>query len=212
MNDHALAVLCKRAYEEMNCGPVDLEFIVESDRTINYLGIRGTEFTDRWKRGNYVDMLRNYKFIPARSKATGWAHRGYLAGAEDLYNHLQEDHHRDMLLRPWVIAGHSMGAAVGALLSQILVHYGFIVLRLVMFGSPRVYLKRPRFDFDVVHYRNGSDIVTAVHPFYELPAPFVQIGNKSKAYNVFDHQIEEYIKSLRDGDMVENSKLRGMTS
>lgn len=209
MNDLELAILCERSYEEMHCGPVDLEFMVESDLSANYLGIRGTEFTDRWKRGNYIDMLRNYRFLPWRSKATGMAHRGYLAGAWELFEHLQEDHHRDMMLRPWVIAGHSMGAAVGALLAQIMAYHGHTVLRLVLFGSPRVYVVRPRFECEVVHYRNGSDIVTAVHPFYQLPAPYVQIGNTRKAFNTFDHRIDEYVKSLRGGGMVIGGKYLG---
>lgn len=212
MNDLELAILCARSYEEVECSPVDLEFIVQSDNAVNYLGIRGTEFEDRWKRGNYGDMLRNYRFMPWRSRATGIAHRGYLAGAWELFEHLKEDHHRELMLRPWVIAGHSMGAAVGALLAQILEHHDYLVLRLVLFGSPRVYLKKPSYKFDVIHYRNGSDIVTAVHPFYQLPAPYVQIGPVGRAYNIFDHQISEYVSSLRGGGMAFDDKYQRAVS
>lgn len=203
-NELELAQLCEQAYAEVDCTVSHLQFIVRATATARYIAVRGTDFEFYRKDGNWWDLVRNVRSVPWRHRATGLAHAGYLKGASCLYDHLLEDCHHGLFDRPLVITGHSMGAAVASLLTQMLEHDGHYVARLVMFGSPRVYvLSRPRFKCDVLHLRNGSDIVTAVHPMYKLPAPFIQIGERVRAWNVFDHSIGEYIRSLNNDSRLE---------
>lgn len=195
-SDLELANLCASAYEEVDCSPYHLQFIVRSDNVAHYICIRGTDFLNRYKDGNYWDLIRNGRFLPWYSRATGWAHKGYLLGAKQLQKHLREECHADLTDRALVIAGHSMGAAVGCLLAQLLEHEGRNVVRLVLFGCPRVYWSKPSFKCELVNYRNGSDIVTAAHPFYKLPAPITQIGPRARPFNLVDHRVIEYARSL----------------
>lgn len=201
--DTDLAHMCRQAYQEVDCTVYHLQFIVRSTELANYIGIRGTDFENRWFEGNYWDLIRNARFTPWRSRATGWVHKGYLNGAQHLYEHLRSHCHADLFDKPIIIAGHSMGAAVGALLAQMLEFDDHLVARLVMFGSPRVYWSKPQFHCAVTHYRNGSDIITSVHPFYKLPAPVTQLGSTRNAFNIFDHSIRHYVAALKALEHVE---------
>lgn len=203
-NELELAQLCEQAYAEVDCTVGHLQFIIRATATARYIGLRGTDFEHRWKDGNWWDLVRNVRTTPWRHRATGFAHAGYLNGARCLYDHLLKDCHHGLFDRPLIITGHSMGAAVGSLLTQMLEFDNHHVARLVMFGSPRVYVfKAPKFKCDVLHLRNGSDIVTGVHPMYKLPAPFIQIGKKTRAWNVFDHSISEYIRVINNDSRLE---------
>lgn len=202
-NELELAQLCAEAYAEVDCTIGHLQFIVRTTATARYVAVRGTDFC--YQDGNWRDLVRNIRTVPWRHRATGFAHAGYLKGAICLYEHLLKDCHHGLFDRPVVVTGHSMGAAVGSLLTQMIEADGHHVARLVLFGSPRVYVFRtPQFKCDVLHLRNGSDIVTGVHPMYKLPAPFIQIGDRVKAWNVFDHSISEYIRVLNTDSRIES--------
>lgn len=191
--DLELAELCELAYEKVHSAPDELEYTVNYCNDHTYICVRGTEFSKFFSGLGFADVIRNLRICPFWSRHTGWLHAGYLAGAKSVYNDLQDVAEISGGL---VIAGHSMGAAVAAPLAQML-HKITPVSRLVLFGCPKVYLSRPKFEFPVASYRNGSDIVTRVHPMYKQPAPLIELLPNPLPLNKFEHRISEYVRSLK---------------
>lgn len=186
-------MLCELAYEVFDSVPGELEYIVRQEKEFTYIVIRGTEFGNKFSAWGLSDFWRNMRVLPFRSKHTGWLHAGYLAGAQLIFHDLKKI---ARLSERLVISGHSMGAAVAAPLAQLM-HPLTPVTKLVLFGTPKIYMRTPKLDFPVISYRNGSDIITYAHPQYRHPAPIIEIAPNPLPVNFFDHQISEYIKSLQ---------------
>lgn len=120
-------------------------------------------------------------------------HGGYYAGARAIYRDLKIIAKISGRL---VITGHSMGGAIAAPLAQMM-HRLTPVARLVLFGCPRCYLRQPSWGFPVRNYRNGSDLVSYVHPAYKQPAMVIELAVNALPVNIFDHKISEYERTLR---------------
>lgn len=186
-----LATICARAYTVTHGRLLDLEFMVEPFLGGYCIGVRGSEFSTL-KGGNWRDYLRNARLLPWFNKATGWAHAGYLRGAENLV-----DVFGGLIPQraPLYLCGHSMGAAVAVLGAQLLHARGHNVIEAVLLGSPRVYLRPPSFDFPVTHYRYGGDCVVQIHKLYQTPAPWEPLGENPRP-GWADHGVALYAAAL----------------
>lgn len=185
-----LAELCCRAYRELSGVARDLEFFISTVGDTTYIAIRGTERCLR-------DITRNLRIIPRRTKATGMGHGGFVRGAVAVARALQSEIPDGNHV---VITGHSLGAAVAVLVSQILHKQQYTVEQVVLFGCPRVYLlKRPVFDYPVVSYRHGKDIVSGIPRWpYRHAVELTRIGDLPRWSNwSIDHPISAYEKTLR---------------
>jgi hypothetical protein len=161
---------------------------------VTYVAIRGTEIGLFSQRG-ILDMLRNLRFLPWHHKATGWGHAGYIRGAiavADLLAKLIPPHHRI------VMTGHSLGAAIAVLTSQLLHAQGRSIHEVVMFGSPRIYpFGRPVFAYPVTSYRHGADAICLVPRLYWHAVQLTIINPRKGIPCVDDHGIHLYEKALK---------------
>lgn len=201
----ALAALCSRAYNELSGISSELEFLVHREGDISYIAIRGTEASSAWQHlrnrkwkefiGDFSDIVRDMRVAPRYHPATSWGHGGFITGGEVMAKAIEL---HESITTNLVLTGHSLGAAVAVVASQILAAKGYEIDEVVLFGCPRIYaLFRPHFDYRVTSYRYGSDIVTNVPRIYRQPVDLVKLEPNRRLANMGDHWIENYEDALR---------------
>lgn len=197
-NHAALARLCERGYHEKTLhlrGDIECWITIQDDATV--IVPRGTEATNWWKNGGWLDVLRDIRFLPWRDRRVGWCHAGFLKAAQKIADAMIEFD----LPGPVVVSGHSLGAGIAAPLSMILKAEGFDVREVVLFGSPRPFKRSAakRFSIPCVSYRHRHDFVTTVPRRswgYRHPVELTQLGEHHDNRTWKDHPIELYAEAL----------------
>ncbi len=211
-----LARICRVAYSNKTFCERDVEVFVVEHSFHRVIAFRGTEASKLWPskkvagkgwfgkvKGslkNWLDVVRDVRFIPWHDKRVGWAHSGFLKGSRCVCDKHLVKLPTDKKL---IITGHSLGGALALVAAQIL-RQTHDIEEVVVFGCPRVFLWNSvdRFsNIRVCLYRNGHDLVTTVpHSFYGYrhPRELSQLGSfKSSQRSISRwHSIEKYIKSL----------------
>ncbi len=122
--------------------------------------------SDTWQ-----DWLRDFLFTPAQVRThpqLGPCHAGFLEGAESIVDQLANA----INLRPYIIAGHSLGGAEAIDEAALLICRGWPPPRaIVTFGAPRVGmapLVKFMAPYAVRQYVRGNDLVPT-EPAYDAP-------------------------------------------
>ena len=133
------------------------------------------------------DWLRNFKVVPKLWKkgATKWWHAGFLEEAEKAFEQL-----RRVRITPAVVAGHSRGGAVAAILG---VSFGVPTLAV---AAPRYLLRGqsdPRNADLILHLDGREDLITRVPAilFKRMKGPLLKLrtgGHKVERYLVAYHK------------------------
>lgn len=141
-----------------------------------------------------LDWLRDLDSVPMAHPKLGLCHRGFLLGALEALEAIQEAAKGC----PVVLTGHSLGGALAALTGALLGSVGSPVAQVVTFGCPRVGFQGVRMALSGVRsarYVHGDDVVPTVPPFFEhhcvdaiqLPAAAGRITN---------HFISHYLEAM----------------
>ncbi len=131
------------------------EHQVESE--LQVISVRGTK--------NLSNVWEDLEFLQSRDQDLDlYAHRGFHEAGMRIYADLKPRLHRDHEVR---VTGHSMGAAVAALLMIYLHEGGFQVARSINFGQPKVVDRKgaERYAFlPLVRVVDEDDLVPLVPP------------------------------------------------
>lgn len=179
-----VAGLCKKSYGSYTVKDHGIECLVIPVNELFYVAVRGTT-------RDFIDITRNARIFPLRTRVAGWVHAGYFFGAAAIVNQVIS---RVDKSRPIVLAGHSMGGAVAAVLACMLVDLGYHVEELVCFGSPKIGSLKRLEHTDCTLYKNAGDIVTEAVPFYRRSGPVTNIGTGKGFWGT--HSIDNYCESL----------------
>jgi hypothetical protein len=196
--DKHLAALCLAAYlpaprtveigSDLCANISDLPASVSGlDRDGTVVAFRGTANIAGWKRD--VDIL------PKSHPLLGFCHRGFLTGGVALWQHLEppED-------GPVILAGHSLGGALAAIVGALRIASGMRVDQLVTFGAPRPGYEQLRRHFlavQVRQYMRGRDPVTNVpldlvtFPYKHIATQLIQVGLAARE-PWLDHDVAGY--------------------
>ncbi len=188
-------------YDDITGSVGDVEYHVVCRKSYNYVIVRGTEGSEFLTGDGWIDVIRDMRVAPWYDSRTGWAHAGFLKGAQGLMEGGVTRHIRDGL--PVVLAGHSMGGGVSLLLAMMLHEAGYGVKAWVGFGTPRCFVGTRKLPFEITSYRNGGDIVPLVPRWWMggyRSLPLTNIGPQDRIVNLTDHDILKYKDSLRKGE------------
>ena len=158
-------------------------------RAGNVVAFRGTV------PDSLADWLRDFDVLPVNDPDIGWAHQGFLEGAESALQFVGAD--------PVALTGHSLGGALAVVVAAKLIARGVQVTSVVTFGAPHAVGYRARTllsgsTTQVRQYRRGLDIVPCVpwEPgLLAHVAPLTHIGRPS-GNPLEDHAIARYCTDL----------------
>jgi len=127
------------SYEEHDCRVGEVECIVDQSEDLQIVAVRGTEGRALLTGLGLLDVIRNVRVIPWYDKRVGWAHSGFLKGAQGivgkgLFGMLDKR-------IPIIFVGHSAGGAIALAAASILHAEEFDVQAVITFGCPRVLTK-----------------------------------------------------------------------
>jgi hypothetical protein len=214
----SLAHFAARAYKKSSFVVGETECLADIVNGEWWLALRGTEMSGLREESFYqrmksriVDLVNDIRAIPRRTMI-GRVHRGFYTGlgggALGIYQLIVSCCDPVIPIR---VTGHSKGAAEARLLAALLASTGYTVLSLVDFGSPRAVVGRCKgLDkiAEVVAYRHGSDLVTALprgwlwryaHPHEVDQGTHIQLGDdySPRRLSVSKyHDIDLYIKAM----------------
>jgi hypothetical protein len=200
MNHKEICDLVAEGYDNKTGEYLELEYHFSSHEEFDFITVRGTEVSKMISGGGWRDTFRDLLIVPWHSHATGWAHMGFLKGAQGIFNRL-----KFKVKKPLILSGHSLGGGVSLLLAQIFSYHGFEVLEWVGFGTPKAFIGERDLNFPTYSYRHGDDPVTQSPPGiiikYKHPEPLIQLEDLSDGggipiINDEDHTIEIYQKAL----------------
>jgi pimeloyl-ACP methyl ester carboxylesterase len=210
MLSHAdLADLCALAYR----GPQSVTVSVDARCCLLPRGGELVVVCPGTHLDDLVDWLRDLDWVPAPFDKIGWCHRGFGAGARDLWAAIRRELPSDKRI---VFTGHSLGGALALGLAGLHIAEGRSPPRLVTFGAPRVafalnfalrQLVR-RGTLECVEYRRRGDPVPTVppRPIFKHVTRGVAIGAPLPAppgvidefvAKVGDHDVQRYRADLQ---------------
>ena len=133
MKHFDLARICERSYRDSTGCAGEVEYLITEHEGATVIAFRGTEATRWWSNGGWRDIIRDVRFMPWYDRRIGWAHSGFLKGAQTAIDQILEID----LAGPIYVTGHSLGAGIATCAAAILKAQGFDVREAVLFGTPR---------------------------------------------------------------------------
>jgi hypothetical protein len=199
MKDWQLAEFCLNTYVP------PCQIMVGADLACNIIdtadgivvAFRGTVDAEGW--------ARDFDAVPKYNHLVGWCHEGFLNGATALMQRINLPNVPD----PLIFTGHSLGAALAAIVFCLRRASHERADQLVTFGSPRPgYAALGGFasGLPVREYLRGNDPVPSLpynwtaFPYVHIREPMIGIGHAdlSNAWNC--HSIRGYLADLKAGD------------
>lgn len=115
-------------FDVFESGENDSEICWASKRIdgVDVVCLRGSTTWQDWLRDLWAFSL------PFSNKGLGPVHRGFKIGMDDAWAEI-----RSRTRGPWIIAGHSLGAGRGDILTGLMVLDGAAPMRRVFFGQPK---------------------------------------------------------------------------
>ncbi len=187
-----LAKLAQLAYSQIDGEAAEIEYIYRE----GVHAMRGTsrDLGDQGWRGLLADIQTDRKILPRNDPQIGMHPRGFTDAAKQMYQEVRT------YPEPFVLTGHSLGAAVAVLTGAYLIYSGADVQQIVVFGCPRL----GRFtgiDLSMVSMlRYRSDIVSVVPLGWSKARPVRRLGKRRWHLSWKDHAIENYIEHLEKGN------------
>jgi hypothetical protein len=201
-----IALVADESYESSTYDGDECEFLVKYIKGHQIFAIRGTEGGKLISGFGFVDVIRDMRLIPYWDDDLGFVHSGFLKGARKIVKNLLPFVSKEV---PVIVTGHSLGAAMGLIVANMLKKRGYNVVEYVGFACPRVFVfdKFGRDERDIKFprtiYRYENDIVTQVplwFPFgYHHVLPLTGIGTPPKWYHlpsILDHSMDNYLEVL----------------
>ena len=213
MNDYEISKICQRLYWDNSAMDLFWDKIWPIDGS--YVAVKFVGETPvlvfRGSTTSY-DWYLNFNADPEKDGSIGWIPRGFGLG----FWPIQDEVMTYLNGKSPIVTGHSRGAAVAAEAAGILACHGIKPERVVLMGCPRPgeqKLKDILSDIPVANYKNGSDPITDV-PFYiDLPGKhfdakyiqvrdFTELNEKVKCseewpFNFEYHHIENYVAGIK---------------
>jgi len=198
MKDWQLADLCRETYIPPTTKMVgsDLAFNIAEDDDAVIVAFRGTTNAPGW--------ARDFDAVPKSNHLIGWCHAGFLDGATALMQYIDLPQGKRA-----IFTGHSLGAALAAIVFGLRHASGESADELVTFGSPRpafAQLSLRVAGFPVREYLRGNDPVPdlpysfAAFPYRHVREPMIGIGQpQTDAW--LCHSITGYISDLKARDI-----------
>lgn len=198
----ALFKICAKSYKEHTFVEKEVECFVTKYKGCQVVAFRGTEASKFFSGGGWRDVIRDIRSIPWKDKRVGWSHAGFLKGARAVVDkHLVKSLDRNI---PIYVTGHSLGGALAINASALLHAEGFIIKKVVTFGSPRTFTKDTvklfrKTYIEVDQYSNLGD------PIPDVPFRFfgyrhineIHTKRRRKGYSILrNHMIPHYKEAL----------------
>lgn len=140
------------------------------------------------------DVISDLRFLPGKNTHTqSWHPRGFLGAAIALVSKIEKSQTKSNSL---ILEGHSLGAAVSLIAASILHRKGYKIQKVYVFGCPNVGNIEHIPDNIVRAYRNGSDIVTFLPPFYKFPVAIVSLPSDHNSLKA--HSLVSYAQSIEN--------------
>jgi hypothetical protein len=164
------------------------------------IAFRGTEKTSASEVTNVVDTIRNFTFWRHKTRIGAIAHKGFAVGSDKwLYKFYLK---LVGAKKPFVITGHSQGAAIAVQLVPLMVSKGFDVRGCVVFGEPaswrsgdeRLYKSC---NVPSTSYLNENDWIRFAPPWGSTGVPRTYL-NRKKGISKKAHSMDSYIKAIEE--------------
>ena len=221
MNDYEIAKICCRLYADDSEKDKFWDRIWTTDGS--YAAVKFIEgkpvLVFRGSSTAY-DWYLNFKADPERDGSVGWVPRGFGLG----FWPIQDEVMAFLRGSTPIVTGHSRGAAIACVAAGIMKCHGITPSKLVIMGCPRPgedTLRSILSNVPVSNYKNGSDPVTDV-PFYiDLPGEyfdakyvevrdFIQLNVKVKCSESWPstveyHHYQNYLYGIGQKFLPENS-------
>lgn len=197
MKHNEIAQIVSRGYEKHTGQVGEVEYYIEG----NVITFRGTEASKLIKGAGFLDVIRDIRAIPWYDERVGMSHAGFLKGARKVVDGELKQFMDNSEHESWIVAGHSLGAAMSLLAAIMLFSDGYKITEWIGFGCPRALIGKRHLPFITTSYKHGNDIVPSVPPRwlfgYRHPYPLVEVGKASEeGDNWTDHDINLYIKAI----------------
>lgn len=207
------AILAKAAYNsvgtEQSLREISQEVSFEDSFSLQW-GVVGEIY--KWKKDHIISIsgssepkhwLLNLQLFPANTVFNGRVHGGFLQGANQLLDYLDDCKPEILSCRKITFVGHSLGAAI-ATVAALLLSDRVIQTKVVRFGCPKVgdhsTNKKVRQHSEVVTIERDRDLVTNLPiSLYEKNPGDIKLKSNIPCYKVIsNHRMNQYLKDIND--------------
>ena len=159
---------------------------------VDVIALRGSLTAEDWERDIYA--------YPRYTRQLGFIHSGFWIGMENALQEVQE-----VLTKPSVITGHSLGGARARILAGLLVVANKVPAKLCVFGSPKAgFSKHAKVIDDSgmehISYRNANDpvpLLPAILPMWRHTEQWKWLMKPAPSGNFpEDHKLQYYVEGL----------------
>jgi hypothetical protein len=168
------------------------------------VGISGSSDPKHW--------LLNLQLFPANTEFDCRVHEGFLKGAEELLNYLENQKPNILKSQKITFTGHSLGAAI-ATIAAFFLSDREIQTRVIRFGCPKIgnqtFNKKVKRISEVVTVERDRDLVTNLPISFFVKNPWdVKLKSSISCYKVIsNHQMNQYLKDIISGRLKSKRRL-----